>query len=110
MPNQLAQSKKRMTVAEERAVLAALEVIAEVENSTVTNLIRQAVRKAIAERVDDPRLKKTVRQTVAQHAPKVPIEFRSAAKVSKFKREQREYDQLLQELKLADPEELQLRN
>ena len=40
----------------------------------------------------------------------MPKEFRSRAKVSKFKREQREYDRLLQQLNLEDPEGLQHRN
>jgi hypothetical protein len=40
----------------------------------------------------------------------MPTEFRSAAKVSKFKRKQRAFDQLLEELNLANPEELQQRN
>ena len=110
MPNQLAQSKKRMTVAEETAVLAALEVIAKSDNLTVTDLLRQGVRNIIADRAADPDLSQAMRRVVEMHAPVIPIEFRSLAKVSKFKREQRGYDQLLQELKLADPKELQQRN
>ncbi|HKK19145.1 MAG TPA: hypothetical protein VJ952_10745 [Opitutales bacterium] len=111
MPNQLAQSKKRMTVAEEAAVLAALEVIAQADNLTVTDLLRRGARRLIAERAaTNPDLRQAIRGVLEEHAPVMPTEFRSAAKVSKFKRNQREFDQLLKELNLADPEELQLRN
>ena len=110
MPNQLAQSKKRMTMAEETAVLAALEVIAKADNLTVTDLLRQSVRSMISERAINPELRETIRQAVAKNSPIMPKAFRSPAKVAKFKREQREYDQLLQQLNLEDSEELQHRN
>lgn len=110
MPNQLAQSKKRMTVAEETAVLAALEVIAQADNLTVTDLLRQGVRNMIAERAANPDLKEAMRRVVEMHAPVMPKQFRSPAKVSKFKRSQREFDQLLKELNLFEAEELQRRN
>lgn len=110
MPNQLAQSKKRISVAEQKSVLAALELIAEVENLTVTELLRQAARSVIAERALNPRHKAAMRKVVADYAPIMPKTFRSPSKVAKFKREQREYDQLLQELNLSDAEDLQRRN
>lgn len=109
MPNQLAQSKKRMTVAEETAVLAALEVIARADNVTVTDLLRRGARRLIAERAANPELRQAIRRVIEEHTPAVPTEFRSPAKVAKFKRKQREFDQLLEELNLADPEELQQR-
>jgi DNA-binding NarL/FixJ family response regulator len=110
MPNQLAQSKKRMTVAEEASVLAALEVIAQADNRTVTDLLRQGARRIIAERVANPELRKAIRRVLEMHAPVMPKQFRSPAKVSKFKRSQREFDQLLKELNLFEAEELQRRN
>ena len=110
MPNQLAQSKKRMTVAEETAVLVALEVVAQADNLTVTDLLRRGARRLIAERAADPDLRQAIRSVLEEHAPVMPTEFRSAAKVSKFKRNQREFDQLLEDLNLAEAEELQRRN
>ena len=110
MPNQLSKSKKRMTIAESAAVLAALETIAKLDNSTVTDLLRRSARKLIAERATDRRLAKKMRAAVERHAPKMPDSFRSPAKVSKFKREQREYDLLLQELNIAQAENIQRRN
>lgn len=99
-----------MTVAEETAVLAALEVIAQADNLTVTDLLRQGVRNMIAERAANPDLKEAMRRVVEMHAPVMPKQFRSPAKVSKFKRSQREFDQLLKELNLCEAEELQRRN
>jgi hypothetical protein len=107
MPNQLSQSKKRMTVAEETAVLAALEVIAQADKLTVTELLRQGARRLIAERAA---LRKAIRRVLEEHAPVMPTEFRSPAKVSKYKRNQREFDQLLEDLNLVDVEELQRKN
>jgi uncharacterized protein (DUF2236 family) len=99
-----------MTVAEETAVLAALEVIAKADRLTITDLLRQGVRNIIADRATDPDLRQAIRCALEEHAPVMPTEFRSAAKVSKFKRKQRAFDQLLEELNLANPEELQQRN
>lgn len=110
MPNQLAQSKKRMTVAEEASVLAALEVIAQADNLTVTDLLRQGARRLIAERAANPDLRQEIRRAMSRHNPVAPKQFRSPAKVSKFKRSQREFDQLLKELNLFEAEELQRRN
>ena len=99
-----------MTVAEEASVLAALEVIAQADNLTVTDLLRKGVRNIIADRAADPDLRQAIRRAMVEHAPVMPFEFRSAAKVSKFKRNQREFDQLLEDLNLAEAEELQRRN
>ncbi|MCC5835716.1 MAG: hypothetical protein JJU20_13360 [Opitutales bacterium] len=110
MPNQLSQSKKRVTVAEHRAVLAALDVIAKAENSTVTDLLRRTLRQIVIEHAHDPSISGKLRSALEQHAPVMPEAFLSPAKVSKFKKEQREFDQFLHELKLASPEELQERN
>lgn len=110
MPNQLAQSKKRMTIAEHSAVLAALQTIALDEKLTVTDLFRRAARQLITEQAKNPQLANKLLSQVLRHAPQMPEVFNSAAKVAKFKREQREFDQLLQELGIAHPEDLQQRN
>lgn len=99
-----------MTVAEETSVLAALEVIAQADNRTVTDLLRQGARRIIAERATDSDLRQAIRDVLEKHSPVMPEQFRSPAKISKFKRSQREFDQLLNELNLFDAEELQRRN
>jgi hypothetical protein len=43
-------------------------------------------------------------------APMMPKHFKTAAQVSRFKRSQREFDQVLLDLGLATPEAIQQRN
>jgi len=71
---------------------------------------RRGARRLIAERAVDPELREAMRRALKEHAPVMPTEFRTPAKVSKFKRSQREFDQLLKELNLTDAEELQQQN
>lgn len=110
MPNQLSQTKKRFTVAEHRAVLAALEIIAEAQNSTIADLLRKSLRQIVAEHANDPNISANLRRTLSRYVPVMPEHFRSPAKVSKFKKEQREFDQLIQELHFLSPTEVQQRN
>lgn len=110
MPNQLAQSKRRASLAEHEAVLAALATIASRENTTVMNLLREGARQVVRSRNDDPSNTPALQHAVWSCAPKMPAQFKSAAQVARFKRAQREFDVLVQELKLASPETVQQRN
>lgn len=110
MPNQLAQSKKRASLAEHEAVLAALAVIARRERTTVMDLLREGARQVVRSRGADNAKTAAVRQSVWACAPSMPTRFKSAAHVARFKRAQREFDTLVQELGLAAPENVQARN
>lgn len=110
MPNQLAQSKRRASLAEHEAVLAALAVIARRERVTVMDLLREGARQVVRSRSADPAKATVVRKSVWDCAPKMPARFKSAAHVSRFKRAQREFDSLVQELDLAAPATVQQRN
>jgi len=110
MPNQLAKSKRRASLAEHEAVLAALATIASREKTTVMNLLREGARQVVRSRSDDPKNTVALQQAVWSCAPKMPTLFKSAAQVARFKRSQREFDTLVQELKLASPETVQQRN
>lgn len=110
MPNQLSTSKRRITLAEQNAVLAALNEIADLDQTTASDLLRFAVRKLIAERATDSVTAAKLQRSVLVHAPSMPTHFRTPAQVARFKRQQREFDQLLQEMNLAQPEEIQARN
>jgi len=68
------------------------------------------VRNMIAARAADPDLRQAIRRVLDKHAPVMPAEFRTPAKVSKYKRNQRKFHQLLEDLNLVDPEEFQQRN
>ncbi|MEY4489832.1 MAG: hypothetical protein RIQ79_2340 [Verrucomicrobiota bacterium] len=110
MPNQLAQSKRRASLAEHEAVLAALATIARSEHTTVMDLLREGARQVVRSRSSDPVKATAVQQSIWACAPKMPTRFKSAAHVSRFKRAQREFDTLVQELDLSAPVAVQQRN
>jgi len=110
MPNQLAKSKRRQSLAEHEAVLAALAEIARHEHTTVMALLRQAARALVRKRSDDPVLAETLRHVAWQKAPQMPARFKTAAQVARFKRQQREFDQALLDMALASAQAIQQRN
>jgi predicted DNA-binding ribbon-helix-helix protein len=110
VPNQLAPSKRRQSLAEHAAVLAALAQIAEHEDTTVMALLREAAREAVRKRAQSPALAAALRSTVWRLAPRMPEQFTSAAQLARFKRTQREFDRVVMEMQLAAPEEIQARN
>ncbi|MFA5265704.1 MAG: hypothetical protein WC378_17940 [Opitutaceae bacterium] len=110
MPNQLSKSKRRQSLAEHEAVLAALAEIAHREDTTVMALLRQAARELVKRRATEPLQTERLRQAVWAKAPRMPMHFKTAAQVSRFKRAQREFDQVLLDLALASPQTVQQRN
>lgn len=110
MPNQLAESKRRQSLAEHEAVLAALAEIARQDNVTVMALLRQAARELVRKRAANVAEVETLRQVVWQKAPRMPARFKTAAQVARFKRQQREFDQALLDMALASPSVIQQRN
>jgi len=110
MPNQLAKSKKRQSLAEHEAVLAALAAIARDEDTTVMALLRQAARELVMKRGANPAQAKALRAVVWRCAPRMPAQFKTAAQLARFKRAQREFDQVVLDLRLASPEAIQERN
>lgn len=107
MPNQLASSKRRQSLAEHEAVLAALEAIARHENTTVMALLREGARHQINKRVASQRFLPSIRKAVESKAPRLPGRFKTAAEASRYKRTLREYDRVLIDLGLADRLEIQ---
>jgi hypothetical protein len=110
MPNQLAQSKRRQSLAEHAAVLAALSAIARRENTTVMALLREAARDAVRKRAAQPARAAELRAVITPLAPRMPSRFKTAAQLARFKRAQREFDQVVLDLQLATPQEVQARN
>ena len=110
MPNQLSKSKRRQSLAEHEAVLAALAEIARREDTTVMALLRQATRELVKRRATEPIQAERLRQAVWAKAPRMPAYFKTAAHVARFKRTQREFDQVLLDLALASPQTIQQRN
>jgi hypothetical protein len=110
MPNQLARSKRRQSLAEHEAVLAALSEIAHREDTTVMALLRQAARALVRKKASNPALAETLLRAVGQKAPLMPARFKTSAQVARFKRQQREFDQALLDMGLATPQSIQQRN
>jgi hypothetical protein len=110
MPNQLAKSKRRQSVAEHEAVLAALAAIARSERTTVMALLREGARNVVKRRTAIPAQAAALRTVVWRMAPKMPARFNTSAQVSRFKRSQREFDQVVLDLQLETPAVIQDRN
>lgn len=110
MPNQLAKSKRRQSLAEHTAVLAALATIARREDTTVMDLLRSGARQIVRQRATIPAYAEPLRSAVWRTAPQVPKYFKTAAQLARFKRAQREFDHVLLDLQIAAPTEVQDRN
>lgn len=110
MPNQLAKSKRRQSLAEHEAVLAVLTEIARREETTVMALLRQAARELVRKKSNDSTLAEALRQIARQRTPQMPMRFKTAAQAARYKRQQREFDQALLDMALASPEAVQQRN
>lgn len=110
MPNQLAATKRRQSLADHQAALAALAGIADREGTTVAALLREALRAVVRERAADARCRERLYPLVMAFVPRPPERFATPAVLARFKRSQREFDQLLLDLGLADPETIQARN
>ncbi len=73
-------------------------------------LLRQAARELVRKRGTIPAQAKSLSSIVWQRAPKMPTQFKTAAQVARFKRAQREFDQVVLDLQLASPDAIQERN
>jgi hypothetical protein len=110
MPNQLSSTKERKSVTEHEAILTALESIAQREGTTTMSLMRQAIRETVRKRTDDSSTAKWLRSIVMRFAPKPPQTFVTAAQLARFKRSQREFDQVLLDLNLVSNEGMESMN
>jgi hypothetical protein len=110
MPNQLSKSKRRQSLAEHEAVLAALAAIARREDTTVMALLREAARNVVRQRAVMPAYADSLRSLVWRMAPAMPMRLKTPAQVARFKRTQREFDRVILDLQLAAPTAVQERN
>ena len=110
MPNQPSKSKKSQILAEHEAVLVALTDIARRERTTVMALLRRAARDLVKKRMKEPAQTERLRKLIFKMTPVMPKHFKDAAQVSRFKRSQREFDQVLLDLELVTPQAIQQRH
>lgn len=90
--------------------MAALAAIANGEGTTVMELLREAARAIVRERAALPEHLEKVQTVIWRSAPQMPKKFKTVAQLARFKRAQREFDQVLLDLQIAAPAELQARN
>jgi predicted RNA-binding Zn ribbon-like protein len=110
MANQLARGKCRKSMAEHKAVIALLEEIASEERVSAMSLMRQAIRRLVRERIAESARPEDFKSAAMEFCPTVPAKVRTARDLSRFKKEQREFDQVLLELHLSGPEAIEERN
>lgn len=110
MPNQLASTKKRKTVAEHAAVLAMLEHVAKASGITSTDLIRDAARDVIRRRAVETDLAIDLYQLWQDHTPQPPKAPQSPTRLARYKQALRAHDTLALELGLLDPSQVQAKN
>jgi hypothetical protein len=110
MPNQLSSSKRRQSLAEHEVVLGALSALAQMRKTTAMDLLRRSTREYLHRAATDPKVAIELRAIAISRAPRVPLKFKTAAQVARFKRRQREYDRALLDLGLASPTAIQERN
>lgn len=111
MPNQLAKNKLRKSLAEHAAVLKALEEVARLENTSSMALMREAIRETIRKHISDSQQQSDrLRKIVMSYAPKPDQHFSSTSQLSRFKRSQREFDQILLDLQLSDSDTVEKHN
>ena len=110
MPNQLSKSKRRYSLCEHEAVLAALSELAEGEGTTVADLLRRAVREFLRNGALDAASVDWLRSGVMRFEPKPPESPGTAAVLRRYKRHRREFDQLLLDLGIDAPDSLNERN
>ncbi|MCF6176045.1 MAG: hypothetical protein L3J71_09795 [Victivallaceae bacterium] len=110
MSNQLATTKRRKSLAEHVAVIAALEEIAGKDGISVMTLMRQAIREVIRKHADSMSNKKRLRSIVMRYAPVPPLRIDTPRQIIRLKRQQREFDQVILDLNLDDSKAIEERN
>lgn len=73
-------------------------------------LLREAARSLIRKKLTEPSIADRVRSVVSHKAPQMPLRFKTPAQVARFKRAQRDFDQVLLDLAIASPQAIQERN
>ncbi|MDT8389278.1 MAG: hypothetical protein RRC34_02070 [Lentisphaeria bacterium] len=110
MPNQLSSTKRRKSLAEHEAVLSALNILARHDGTSVMIQMRRAIRKWIKQHPDANLLTDELLKETQSFAPKLPDSFSSRRQVERFKKEQREFDQIMLDLGLASADAVDVSN
>jgi len=74
------------------------------------DLLREVARDLVRRKANSSVVVERLHAAVMEKAPAMPPHFKTPAQVARFKRAQREFDQVLLELALTSPQEIQTRN
>ncbi len=110
MPNQLSPNKRRKSLSEHEAVLSALNILARHDGTSVMIQMRRAIRKWIKQHPDANLLTDELLKETQSFAPKHPNSFTNRRQVDRFKKEQREFDQLMLDLGLTSADAVEASN
>ncbi len=110
MPNQLSDTKVRKSITEYKIVIDILNKIAKEENRTFMDLIRDSIRTKIKEHITHFSNPNELQDIINKWTPVAPKEIKTAADLSKFKKEQRKFDEILLELDLLTPQKVAEKN
>jgi len=110
MPNKLSDVKMRKTLTEYKAVIAVLKKIAQEKNMSIMELMREGIRNEIRKYASDHQKRRETLDILNNYEPKLGQEYSSSAELAKFKRKQRDFDNLMLELQLKTPHSIEKDN
>lgn len=113
MPNSPSPVKTRITFDDHKAIASVLKSLAHMENSTVADVIRSAIRNLASEKIRnmDHRTRESLKKTVQTCSPHHTLKsIRSHKDSQKLKQASRQFDRLMLDLNLSTPDELQKAN
>ena len=110
MPNKLSDVKMRKTLTEHKAVIAVLEKIAQEKNVTIMELMREGIRNEIRKNARNNNARKEILNVFKNFEPALNEDLCSPAELAKFKREQRNFDNLMLDLNLETPDHIEKNN
>ena len=106
MPNQLSDTKVRKSITENQAVIAIFNEIAKEKNVSFTDLVRISMRDMIRSNIDLVLKKSVVKEIIKEFKPLLSV-VKTSEELSKYKKMQREFDEILLDLNIENKNEIQ---
>jgi len=101
---------EQITLTEHKAVIAALEKIAQEKNLSIRDMMQEGIRNEIRKYAENESVRKEILNILKDFEPKLKEEITSPTELAKFKREQRNFDNLMLNLKLETPDHIEENN
>ena len=110
MPNKLSDTKMRKTLTEYKLVIALLEKIAGKKNMTLMDLMRTGIRNEIRRYASNELSRLQISEILKEFEPQIDPNLSSPTDIVKFKKQQRDFDNLIMELKLETADRIEAKN